>query len=88
MRGLTEGSTYVKWENEKEKLRIGGGSWSINLADCNLSDPNIQSIRFETDKAIYRIGKAKAVGFGFKRNFQGEAKLVVPIKYWEVEARK
>lgn len=87
-RGFLEGDTYVKYEDEDNMLRIGGRSWSIKLADCDLSDPKIQNIRFETDNAIYRITKSKAACFGFERNFKGERKKVVPIRYWEVEARK
>lgn len=70
---------YVKNEDEKEKLRIGGGSWTIKIDE--LTD-EIELIVYITDKGKYGIKRARAEEKGFVRTFNGEEKLVVPVKEW------
>jgi len=79
MYGKIVGDTYFKHEFEKTKLRMAGGSWSLNMAELN---DDVTDIVFTTQKGIYRIKYKKAKEKGFYRTFQEEVKLVVPEKYW------
>lgn len=83
MRGWITDKTYRKNEQEDGKLKIGGGSWTINLQE--IYGKPINRIEYITPKAIYSIDYQEAVSVGFVRTFQGEAKLIVPIKYWQVK---
>lgn len=76
---------YIKHEDEKNKLRMGGGSWTINLKEVDLS--TTPKIGFVTNKGVYRISAEKAIENGFERTLGGERKLVVPIEYWDYERR-
>lgn len=76
-----ENNKMIKTEKESSKLRIGGGSWTINLDKVNLDDVN--EIEYITHKSSYTISKQDAVSNGFYRTFNGEKKLIVPIKYWK-----
>ena len=78
--GIVKNNTYYKKEHEKTKLRMAGGSWSINMAEIN---DNIENIVYKTNKNIYKITLKKAKEVGFYRTFQGELKLVVPELNWE-----
>lgn len=82
MRGLLEGGIYSKKEKESQRLRIGGGSWSINLDE--LYGKTIETVEYITEKKTYTIEFDKAMDKGFVRYLGGEKKLVVPIKYWSV----
>lgn len=73
--------TYLKHEKEKAKLRMGGGSWSINLDKLDIS--KIKTIIYETEAHKYTIDTNKAIDVGFIRYLGGEKKLIVPIEYWE-----
>lgn len=75
-----ENNKMIKMEKESSKLRIGGGSWTINLDKVNLDD--INEIEYLTHKSRYNISKDAALSKGFYRTFQGERKLVVPLKHW------
>ena len=35
MHGLVDGDIYIKKESEKDKLRMSGGAWTINLDEIN-----------------------------------------------------
>ena len=83
MRGWIEDKTYYKYEDEGMKLRIAKGSWSINLEE--IAGKPVEKIVYQTEKAIYTIGFHKARKHGFIRNFRGETKLIVPLKYWEIK---
>ncbi len=72
----------IKNEKESSKLRIGGGSWSINLDKVSLS--GVSTIEYNTEKHTYTISTRDAISKGFIRFLGGEKKLVVPIKFWEV----
>ena len=76
-----ENNKMVKTEKESSKLRIGGGSWTINLDKVNLDE--FDEIEYLTHKSSYTISKTEALSNGFYRTFQGERKLVVPLKYWK-----
>lgn len=82
MRGIIKDGVYRKLENEKQKLRIGGGSWTINMDE--IFGRKIREIVYQTPKAIYSISLEMAIEKGFNRNLGGENKLVVPLKYWKV----
>ena len=73
------GKTYLISEHERTKLRIAGGSWSLNMEELN---DEVEDIVFTTSKGKYRITYQKAKEKGFYRTFQGETKLVVPEKEW------
>ena len=81
MRGWIDKKTYKKYEDENQKLNIGGGSWTINIDEVGGKD--IENVEYITNKHKYRIDFNEARTKGFTRLFQGEPKLVVPIKYWE-----
>lgn len=82
MRGTLSDDTYTKKEDESNKLRLGGGSWTINLDE--LPD-EAQTIRYVTSLRAYAIGRDDAFEHGFVRQLGGENKLVVPLKFWWVE---
>lgn len=79
------GDTYVKYEKESGKLRMSGGSWTINLDKINLD--KVKIIRYITEKYNYQIKTDDATGKGYIRNFRGENKLVVPIAEWTKEVK-
>ena len=80
MRGTIENGVYFKYEDEKDKLRLYGGSWTINLDE--IKDKIFEIIVFKTKEDEYTISYKKAFDIGIKKNFRGENKLVVPVKYW------
>ena len=85
MHGLIQDDYYFKKESEKDKLRMSGGAWSINLDE--IDNQKIAHIVYFTDKYTYRISYDKAFDKGFIRTMAGEKKLIVPIKYWRVEVK-
>lgn len=82
MKAIVIADKLIKNEKENSKLKIGGGSWSINLDKIDLSD--INEIEYITEKFRYTISTENAIGLGFIRILGGEKKLIVPIKYWEI----
>lgn len=82
-RGKFINGTYIKNEYEKDRLRMAGGSWSINLEDI-LDYSSIENVEFRTEAATYRISWERAKKHGFARTLGGEDKLVVPLEFWEV----
>lgn len=80
--GVIKDGIYFKKEKEKDLLRMGGGSWSINLGEVDLE--TIKAIVFCTEKAHYIASPVTAALHGFKRELGGEEKLVLPLKHWEV----
>ena len=82
MKGYVKDRKYYKYEKETGRLRIGGGSWTINLNDIDLRV--IEEIIYITAHAKYSISLDQAMEKGFQRKFKGEDKLVVPIKNWTV----
>tara|TARA_R100000005_G_C4993407_1_gene200467 strand:- start:271 stop:528 length:258 start_codon:yes stop_codon:yes gene_type:complete len=85
MHGMLQDGIYIKKESEKDVLRIGGGSWTINLDEINNKD--VERIVYFTEKNLYRITYKKAFEKGFFRILAGEKKLVVPIKHWTKEEK-
>jgi len=83
MRGYIKNRIYYKHEKESGKLRIGGGSWSINLDEVTLSD--VDSFIYKTEYADYIIDRDLVLRKGFSRLFGGENKFVIPIKWWDVK---
>lgn len=79
MRGNLNGSIYTKKEDEKQQLRLGGMSWTINLADLPKEATLIEYI---TPISRYVISREDAFAHGFIRNLGGEDKLIVPLKWW------
>jgi len=71
--------TLIKHEKESSKLRIGGGSWTIQTKWLN---DKVDNVLYITPAKQYKISLNEAWENGFIREFQGESKLVVPIKYW------
>jgi hypothetical protein len=83
MRGIIIDKIYMKIESESQKLRMGEGCWTINLGE--ISGKQIEEIQYMTPKHIYSISLNDARKKGFIRNFQGELKLIVPIRAWSIE---
>ena len=83
MKGWIEGKVYYKKELEKDRLRMGGGAWSINIDQ--LKDRELEKVVYITSEARYEIGWKKAKEKGFIRILGEETKLVVPIRNWEVK---
>ncbi len=84
-RHYINGDTFVKYEKESGKLRMSGGSWTINLDKIKLE--SVKYIRYITERFVYQISSTYATDKGYIRNFQGENKLVVPISNWKVKER-
>ena len=84
--GKVVGDAYIKNEDENQKLRMGGGSWSIKLDDLT---KEVKQILYITEKGKYRIDIDIAMARGFERPFKTknglENKLVVPVKHWKFE---
>lgn len=81
-KGALNGNVFVKKEKESGKLRMAGGSWTINIADTK--GLVIEKFRYITENRTYEIPYHKAYGQGFIKSFRGEDKLVVPIKHWTI----
>jgi hypothetical protein len=81
MRGVLKNGIYTKKEDENQKLRMGGGAWSINLEEI---PKGTQIIEYITPKDRYLIGYDEAMEKGFIRMLGGEKKLIVPLKLWQV----
>lgn len=78
--GQLKGSTWVKHEKEKDKLRMGGGSWTINLDELPIG---ATAVEYWTDGGdMYTISLSHAHDHGFIRIMGGERKLIVPLKWW------
>ena len=92
MHGIINNLIYYKKEKESAKLRMNGGSWTINLAEINqLSKKHglPKKINIVTEKNIYEIDCVDA----FKNNtfikiLGGEVKLIIPIKLWKIKEMK
>ena len=81
MRGIINDSWYLKKEKESGKLRMCGGSWTINLKE--IDGRTIENIKYITEKNTYIINYYTAFSKGFIKTFNGEDKLVVPIQHWD-----
>ena len=77
--GQFSGNVYRKKENENMKLRMGGGSWSINLDEVPKA---AEVVEYVTPQRTYQIRTEDAFAHGFIRILGGERKLIVPLKYW------
>jgi hypothetical protein len=84
-RGIVASGTYIKRENEKNILRMNGGSWTINIDE--IDGKNITMVKYITDRYSYWISIEKAISVGFERILGGERKLVVPLVYWQKLAK-
>lgn len=75
--------TFIKKEKESGKLRMGGGSWTINLSTL---PQDFDLIKYITEAHQYEIKRQDAFSKGWiMRTKQNEEKLVVPIKFWSVK---
>ena len=74
----------TKYEKESSKLRMSGGSWTINVEKFPLA--KYHTIRYITRQYVYDIDTEEALSNGFYKNLGGEKKLVVPIKHWSKNA--
>ena len=80
--GYIKEKTYYKNESEEQKLRMGGGSWTISLKD--IEEEDINRIQYTTEEHIYQISYEDAIRTGWETTFKKEQKLVVPIKNWTI----
>jgi hypothetical protein len=91
-KGLVKKNTFVKFEKESAKMRMAGGSWTLNLdylekeygwsMDRASMEDSIKQFKYITKRCTYTISAFDAVMGGFVLNLRGENKLVVPIKLW------
>jgi hypothetical protein len=79
--GVVVDGVLIKREKEKDQLRMGGGSWSINLDELK---GDIKEIKYISERATYTIPYTEAVLHGFMRVLGGERKQVVPLKWWTI----
>ncbi len=82
MRGKIEHNIYYKYEDEKDKLNLYGGAWTLNLTELGNDVKKIKKIVYTTSKATYVIDMYKAKKQGLIKVYQGEKKLIIPLKYW------
>lgn len=82
--GRLDQGYWIKVEKAKDKLRMGGGSWSINLEEL---PEEAHTIVYVVDGTLYCIERGDALAHGFERVLGGERKLVVPEKYWKVGSK-
>ena len=75
-----------KKEKENAKLRLGGGSWTINLDKLDQMKVLPDGFVYHTEKGEYSITYAEAFKRGFVKTMRGEQKLVVPLKCWKFRA--
>ena len=75
--------TYYKNEDEQHKLRMCGGSWTINLNE--LTGEHVLNFEYRTNRAVYRVDFETVRKHGFKRELGGEPKMVVPVSVWNVK---
>ena len=80
MFGWIKDGKYFKFEKESQILRMGGGSWTVSLGE--ITEKPIKQIIYYTPSHTYHIDFPLAVEKGFMREFRGEPKLVIPLKYW------
>lgn len=80
MKGTIIENEYIKRESEKDKLRMCGGAWTINLGWLK---PGVDKIIYITAQDTYRITLDQAILHGFKRKLGNENKLVVPLEHWD-----
>ena len=78
--GIIINNQYNKYENEKQKLRMSGGAWTVKINELNST---VDEIVYKTDKGIYKISFNDALKKGFKKVFKDEEKLIIPIKHWK-----
>lgn len=80
MNAFIENNILYKKEKESGKLRMGGGSWTINMDKFDLDI--VDEIHYITEQYVYVIQTNDAKWNGYIKEFQGETKLVVAIKHW------
>ncbi len=83
MRGVYQDGIYTKHEDEQQQLRLGGGSWSINLEEL---PADAKLIEYITPSASYVVSREDALKHGFVKILGGEKKLCVPVKIWQKDA--
>ena len=79
--------------NIKQLGQTGGGSIVVNFNNPSVRNDNdlqaiidaVDRIIYITPKKIYSISKLTALEKGWKCNFKGEDKLIVPLKFWEIK---
>lgn len=84
MKQFIKDGVLTKYEKESSKLRMGGGSWTINLDQVSLE--SLTKIVYITNRYRYSILKKGAIQHGWVKLLGGENKLVVPIKFWIKDA--
>jgi hypothetical protein len=90
MHGFIENKIYYKKEKESAKLRMNGGSWTLNLTEIsqliNKHGGYPEKIRIITEKYVYEIDYVDAFrSDSFVKFLGGEMKLVIPIKSWKIK---
>lgn len=81
MKVKVQGNTLVKYEKASSKLRMFGGSWTVK---AELLTDKIEHIKYITSGKEYNISVDDAYEHGQWRVFQGEKKLIIPLKFWTV----
>jgi hypothetical protein len=76
-----ENRIFHKKELEKDIIKKFGGGWTVNPQHVDFSA--VDYIWYHTEKDVYRISVADVNKYGIEREFKGEVKYVVPLKYWD-----
>ena len=72
----------TKHENDKKMLRKNDGSWTINMSKLWNHLGSIQKVIYITQSGKYEIDFTTALIHGVEETFNGERKLVVPVRLW------
>jgi len=85
MNDWVDGDTYCKREKESARVKYCDG-WSFNMSERDIH--KFKTLKYITEKATYTITVDKAIEKGFVRDTkQGETKLNIPVKNWEMELK-
>jgi hypothetical protein len=83
--GTVVNGVYIKNEKEKDKLRKFD-AWSLNSSDWE--DKPVKSLKVKTDRHVYEMPIEVALKHGFRQEFNGESKLILPMRLWSIDGKE
>ena len=81
MKQFIKDGVLTKYEKESSKLRMGGGSWTINLDKVSLDF--LTKVVYITNRYKYSIHTVDALNKGWIKILGGENKLIIPLRHWK-----